>query len=96
MLANFHVFATGHLTSSLFWVFVQRQLVCHCISGLRIYPMLMGQDIMTLQEPTYILARIVDTKSIQSSQQPSKAKISQGFSRADFMRVCYLSFEAPF
>jgi len=96
MLAKFRVFATGQLTSSLFWIFVQRQLVCYCISGLSSYPMLMGQEIMTVQEPTYILPRIVDTKSIYSSQQPNRAKISQCFSRTDLIRVFYLSFEAFF
>jgi len=75
MLAKFHVSATGQLTSSLFWVFLQSQLVCYCISGLYSYPMLMGQDIMTLQELLCILPRIVDIKSIYSSQQPSRAKI---------------------
>lgn len=57
MLAKFHVFATGQLTSSLFWVVVHvdTQLVCYCISGLCSYPMLMGQDIMTLQESLCIL-----------------------------------------
>jgi hypothetical protein len=69
MLAKFHVIAAGHFTSSLFLIFVQRQLVCYCVSGLCSYPMLMGQDVMTLQEPTSILLRIVDTKSICSSQK---------------------------
>lgn len=75
MLAKFHVFSTGQLTSSLFWVFVKSQLVCYCIWGLCSFPMLMGQDIMTLQEPPCILPRVVDIKSIYSSQQSSRAKI---------------------